>query len=391
MILKRFLYGIYLIALVFFLLEIILRFSTTQNQAGVEFVFWQKSVPLLPMPTSQNLFSQATIKKGSKDLYRVFDDTLGWTHAAWGIDSSLFPCFANDKGLRVPYDEWHNKVEAKKHYDIICIGNSFTHGDAVIAEEAWPNLLMQNMRRTVANLGVGGYGLQQAFLRLMTSGITADTVFFGAVWADFGRAVEPVYKFYEGGNKTRPIFSFNKDNSFHVINLPVMTPEQFYASKKLHDAEIFQHIKGFDSYVFSDDFWTYSYVFRLIVSLNHNRKFINEKPLYLNEGEELNQCVQIFSLFKNYCENNGIYPIVVLLETEMSFYHKEKWVLNNPWDLVKQKLTERGISHIDFHEELFKAYSEKRENVIHPVENLHYSPEGNLLVANLLSQNLISH
>ena len=83
-----------------------------------------------------------------------------------------------------------------------------------------------------------------------------------------------------------------------------------------------------------------------------------------------------------------MYAKVVLLDTSQNFTHKEKWDYENPWHLVKEKLSESDIPHVDFHKELFEAFSTKRESVIHPVENLHYSPHGNMLVSHLLSQNL---
>jgi hypothetical protein len=388
---KKLLYIGYLLLITFVVLEVGVRVLTKPNKAHVDMFLAAKHRYLLPLPTAANYYYEESIAETETDSYRTFDDTLGWSHTPWGWDTANFPCYANNRGMRIGRPAFERKDTALRHYHIVTIGNSFTHGDAVAAEETWSYLLEQKLGKSVGNLGVGGYGLQQALLRLMHSGITADTVLFGAIWGDFERALEPVYTFYQGGNKTRPVFDFQNDGTYHLINVPVMRPEEFYAAKAEHSAPIFQHIPGYSMAVFSDALWTKSYFLRLVVSFFHQKKSYQEKPIFLTEGDDLEHCMRIFQLFYDFCEERGMYAKIVLLDTGQNFYHKEKWGLNNPWDLVKRKLTERGIPHVDFHETLYDSYTEMRENVIHPVENLHYSPAGNLLVANLLSQNLISH
>src|SRR6185436_13401342 len=44
-------------------------------------------------------------------------------------------------------------------------GDSFTFGDEVSDEAAWPHVLSQKLGARVANFGVSGYGTDQAFLR----------------------------------------------------------------------------------------------------------------------------------------------------------------------------------------------------------------------------------
>ena len=365
---------------------------TTTNKAHVELFLNEKHRVLLPLPTSTDKYYEESIAETANDAYRVFDDTLGWAHAPWGSSNTSFPCFANNKGFRISEEAFVKREPAKKHYHIITIGNSFTHGDAVRAEDSWPYLLEVKTGKSVANLGVGGYGLQQALLRLMYSGITADTILFGAIWGDFERACEPVYTFYQGGNKTRPIIQFsNSHQDFSLVNVPVMRPEEFYASKKEHSDEIYNHIPGFNDKVFSTGLWTYSYFLRLIVSVMHQKQTFQELPIYLRDDGDLDQCVKIFEMFNAYCKQNNMYGEVILLDTGQNFWHKEKWQLDNPWELVSTKLKERGVPNTNFHAELFSAYKEKREDLIHPVENLHYSPAGNSLVADLLLQHLSLH
>lgn len=374
-----------------FLLEVVIRLATVNSGTNVELFMNLKHRYMLPLPTAPEYYYKEGIAETQAHNYRAFDDTLGWSHNPWGVDTlGDFQCFANEIGARVTKSEWLEKIPSKNHYNVITIGNSFTHGDAVAAEDTWPFILAQKSGKTIANLGVGGYGLQQALMRLMFSGITADTVIFGAIWGDFERAREPVYNFYQGGNKTRPLLDFETDGGYQLINVPVITPEAFYLAKEKQDAAIFGHIPGYDQTVFSEALWTKSYFLRLLISISHQKKYFKDKPIYLTDGTDLDHCLAIFQLFNDYCRENDMYPIVLLLDTSQNFWHKEKWQLENPWTLFKGKLEDHGITHLDFHEELFKAYSQDQNNLIHPVENLHYSPEGNKLVSKLLLQKLFT-
>lgn len=374
-----------------FLLEIVVRALTVKSGTNVELFLNKSSRYLLPLPSSKDDYVAGKIAQADVNSYRIFDDTLGWSHAIWGIDTTGdFPCFANAKGLRISKKEWISKEDTPNHFDILTIGNSFTHGDMVLAEESWPYLLAEKTGKTVGNLGVGGYGLQQALLRLMTSGLTADTVIFGAIWSDFERAREPVFQFYTGGNKTRPVLQFNDDGlTYELINVPVLRPEEFYNAKKAHSAEIFNHIPGYNADVFSDALWTKSYLLRLVFSMKHQRNYFKKPSIYLRDDADLSQCISIFQLFQDYCNKNGMYPLVLLLDSEQNFVDAQKMNLSNPWYLVSNKLETRGIANINFHQALAERYKSNRSDIIHPTENLHYSKAGNKLVAELLLQRLV--
>jgi hypothetical protein len=217
----------------------------------------------------------------------------------------------------------------------------------------------------------------------MHEGITADTVLFGVIWGDFERALEPVYTFYTGDNKTKPYFSFTA-NGYEVKNLPVKTPAQFYAAKEAHTDPIFQDLTAYNEDVFSDATWTYSYLMRLMKSSVHHKQNYRPKPVYLTNDENLEYCLNIFKLFADYCTQNDMYGKIVLLDTGQNFRDKKAFGLNNPWDLVTQKLSALNIEYVEFHQQLYTAFSKDRHALIHAEENLHYSPEGNQLVADLL-------
>lgn len=159
---KKAKYILYIIIITTVLLEVAVRFLTSTNDRGVELFLGQHHRHLLPLPSSlQDCVGKDEMVNIEKQ-YRIFDDTLGWSHGSWGLDTTAYHLYANNRGARIGKENYLAKIEATSHYDIITIGNSFTHGDAVSYEESWAGLIEEKSGRTVCNLGVGGYGLQQA-------------------------------------------------------------------------------------------------------------------------------------------------------------------------------------------------------------------------------------
>jgi hypothetical protein len=386
---RKLFYLIYVLVISFVILEVSVRFLSQKNPADVELFMNKKHRYLLPLPVDKDSYNGGSLTQNRNDGYRRFDDTLGWNHIPWGSNLEDFPCFANNKGIRIGESDFIKKEPAKKKYNIVTIGNSFTHGDAVSYEDTWSYILQSNTGKQVANLGVGGYGLQQALMRFMFSGIDTDTVLFGAISGDFERAIDPVYTFYQGGNKTKPLIEFTNEG-YSFINVPVLTPHEFYSSKREHTHEIFSHIRGFNEDVFSDALWTKSYFLRLLFSIQQQKISFKDRSIYLVDDKDLEHCIKIFKLFDEYCKRKGIYGKVILIDTTQNFYHKDEFELENPWQLVEEKLRENDIPFADFHHEVYAAFKEKRENVIHPIENLHYSPAGNKLLSKLIIENLFN-
>src|SRR5262245_45630584 len=62
------------------------------------------------------------------------------------------------------FDEWgfRNK-QVPSSVDIVAIGDSHTYGNTAKMAEAWPQVLGGLTRRSVYNMGLGGYGPNQYF------------------------------------------------------------------------------------------------------------------------------------------------------------------------------------------------------------------------------------
>ncbi len=101
---------------------------------------------------------------------------------------------ANSQGLRSRRE--YPLEPPKDAVRIACFGDSFTHGDAAACWDTWPELLHQSDDGLeVMNFGVGGYGVDQAFLRYQYDGIKykPDVVLIGFMTLNFERCVN-VYR-----------------------------------------------------------------------------------------------------------------------------------------------------------------------------------------------------
>lgn len=241
---KKILYFVYVFLISFLILEIGIRVITKENPKDeTETLLGKSHRYLLPFPKRE---AKTNTSKKEKP-YHMYSANLGWSHKPWGKEEGVY--FSNYKGWRITRDEY--KKQAKDTVDIVYIGDSFTHGDSVLAEQTWPHLYAQQVNKSFTNLAVGGYRIDQALMRLMFNPIHADTVLFGVISGDFERALDPVYGVYLGISKTKPCFTFSKD-TFGFVNIPVLLPNEYEQLKETPNAELFQHIHGYVPYFYAD-------------------------------------------------------------------------------------------------------------------------------------------
>jgi hypothetical protein len=107
-----------------------------------------------------------------------FDAELGWSNPPeWGRGELRHDWAGCRIGVG-PLD----REKAPGVRRILTIGCSMTHGEEVAAREAWPSRLDERCEDVeVGNLGVAGYGLDQALLRYRRDGLLldADEVWLG--------------------------------------------------------------------------------------------------------------------------------------------------------------------------------------------------------------------
>ncbi|MBX2944890.1 MAG: hypothetical protein KF725_03565 [Cyclobacteriaceae bacterium] len=220
---KKLGYPVFVALITFGLAEATLRLLTERKQ-HIDFLFGKKSYFLPPFQVPEKI-AEADTSVWYK--YNVYDSNLGWSIGKLGAQP---PYYSDRYGFRCSQQQYETLIRGDlsnnndDEYGIVCLGNSFTHGDEVSFEDTWPYRLQQLTGLRTLNLGVGGYGIDQAFLRYEQVKPKAKLVILGMVAGDLDRACTQVYNLTAGGLKTKPLFDF-KDTNIELKNQPTLHGE----------------------------------------------------------------------------------------------------------------------------------------------------------------------
>ena len=112
---------------------------------------------------------------------------------------------------------------------ILAIGCSFTRGDEVADEETWPAQIDRDRADLeIANMGVGGYGMDQALLRLRREGwkVEPDEVWLGFMpWAAprLTNMYRPALRRWTNSPAFKPRFALAESGDLQLIENPART------------------------------------------------------------------------------------------------------------------------------------------------------------------------
>lgn len=166
------------------------------------------------------------------ERFGIFDADLGWSLRA-NATSADGLTHTNSRGWRGQRE--YANVASPGQLRIVCAGDSFTFCEEVGDRESWPFLLEERLEGTaeVVNLGVGGYGTDQALLRFGSDYPRAkvDVVFIGLLLENIGRNVNryrPLWypradsagakpRFIEGA-ETLQLISLPYDSELQLLN-----------------------------------------------------------------------------------------------------------------------------------------------------------------------------
>ncbi|MBX2955230.1 MAG: hypothetical protein KF846_03675 [Cyclobacteriaceae bacterium] len=372
-------YALFLIVVTFILLEVTLRLTSTQK-GHVTYLFGKKSYYLAPLDVPEEFpdINQQT------DGYGIYDADVGWSYKSWGSAVPLY--YANREGIRCSKDDYERGVADSTlrdttAYTITCIGDSFTHGDEVLFEQAWPYYLEQETKAPVLNLGVGGYGIDQATLRYIKFSPKSKIVLLGLITGDFERACTQIYGLSGGGLKTKPIFEFTGD-SVTVKNIPALHGNALKSEfQNPGHSAFFAREAGYPA-LFVKRWPDHFYVIRVLKTLSIWRNA--RKPIYKTDDSRLTYCLNILSYLNDKVKENDAELYIVLLDNLNTF---EDWKKGegDPWALLKNKFEERKLRYVSMDRLMFDQYQQTPDSIINK-GMVHYTPHANLLVARWLSE-----
>lgn len=369
-----------IVFITFILCELSLRILTTKT-GHVSYLLNKEWNYLVPLDVPQSFPSILP----EKAAYRVYDPGLGWTLGKNGTDGDLY--FSNADGYRCSKEEYLNSLHdvtrnsKSERYDVICIGDSFTHGDEVLYEQTWPYYLAKATGKKTLNLGVGGYGIDQAFLRYKYAHVTGQTIILGLISGDLERATTQIYNLTGGGLKTKPIFSF-QNNEVSIFNSPSIYGESLESEfKKGVESEFFKREKNYYPAIVERDFWSSIYTVRIVRSFNLWRA--NRKPVYLTDDDRLRYCIDILKYADKTIKEDGGHLVVAILDNGNNF--QDRKTRPDPWSLFRGYLEMNHLTYVDCTGPLYDLYKKDPKRVINQF-GVHYTPEANLTVAQTLAR-----
>ena len=211
-------------------LEAVVRLGGRTNNIG-QFTFMGYALePYAPPVGRQRRMLEEYLENQDQAIY-IYDEMLGWTYPPNAArQSGEFTI--NSAGLRSRRE--YSQRPPSDTLRIALFGDSFTAGDEVSDDETWGHQLEMRLnqagiRTEVLNFGVGGYGMDQAFLRWQKAGrgYAPDMVIFGFQPENLDRNVN-IFPFtsYFYRPFSKPRFVLTESGRLELVNSPVMPPEQ---------------------------------------------------------------------------------------------------------------------------------------------------------------------
>ena len=324
-----------------------------------------------------------------KTNYVSFSPTLGWSIKDNG-SSKLYQ--ANSSGIRS--NKEYAFIPPRGVRRVSTFGDSFTHCDGVKNNETWQAIMeSHDSNIEVINFGVGGFGLDQAYLRYLEDGIQykSHIVLIGFMSENISRNVNTYRPFYfsiTGIPLTKPRFVI-KDGKLSLIPNPMQKLHD-YERLLLHPKDVFSEIGINDYYYkkrYTSNIFDWSPTFRLVkitiqqeVDKKSSNKDIFINGRYNENAEAFRVTKKIFDEFYNETIKNKSIPIILIFPngSDVVRYHRQKTKRYSP---LLSYFDSTGYKYID----LMDAF----ENA--DVKDLfvgHYSPFANKLVAEYILNHL---
>lgn len=323
-------------------------------------------------------------KSAENSTYVIFDKNLGWDIVKNGSAmDSLY--VSNNHGIRRNKNIGVNKNKTR----ITSYGDSFVHCDDVTNDNTWQSFIEQKEKDfEVLNLGVGGYGTDQAFLKykLTQENLDADMVLIGYMTENCNRNVNTYRPFYVRNtadlNFSKPRFIYEKDQLKLIPNYFASLNQMAVLTKK---PKVHFNLLGADDYFFNKSYKSSFFDFlpsvRLInISMDKiYNDFVLEKQ-YSDNSEMFIITKNIIEQFHSEVVLNNSIPLIILFPNKWDVLELMRGNKLRYLGLLKF-FEENNLQYIDLIS-IFKNIELTHEIIYKDLFIPHYSPFVNSLVAN---------
>jgi len=328
-----------------------------------------------------------------KTSYVIHSPALGWTIKPSG-SAPLYR--ANGQGIRASR-EYDLRPPAQR-VRIAAFGDSFTHGDDVANADTWEEALGRlSGRLEVLNFGVGGFGLDQAYLRYRQDGARFEPriVLIGFMSEDILRGVSVFRPYYIGGTGlplSKPRYALEGGRLTLIAN-PLRDLSHY---RELLDApaQVLPRLGAHDYYYQTRyrpgplDLLASVRLFKLtrFDILDPFHGIITRNGYYIRESEAFGVTTATFDAFVSDVVRQGSVPIIVLLPHPGDIARQRKTGTRRYAPLVEH-LRAKGYRYVDV---LDWLAAHARNTAVRDLAPTHYSPLGNILVAEAVWNYLVT-
>ena len=315
-------------------------------------------------------------------LYHEHDARIGWTIGK-NRRSSDGLYYSSLEGLRAPGPDLAF-ASRRPRYRIALVGDSFTFGQDVRYEESWGARLEQVLGNDVQvlNFGVGGYGVDQAYLRYVHDVLAwrPDIVIFSFISHDLIRCVA-VHNFllFPGVLDLpfdRPRFHL-QNGTLVQLNQPVPAPSAILSQDSLQQLPLLDYDVSYHWWEWDRPRWRVlqrSYLFRYLTSVYHpiepTRDVVSDQQMRAIGGE-------LFRSFVRTAQREKTLPLVFFFPSRNELPPDEK---GSESFLGVKVASEAGVPYSDFTACIQAIPSEQ---VFGP-DGVHYSARANAALADCM-------
>ena len=317
--------------------------------------------------------------------YIKFSPTLGWKIKKNGY-SPLYK--SNADGIRS--DREYERTFSSNIVRIASFGDSFTHGDEVENKYTWQSQMSAKKENLeVLNFGVGGYGLDQAFLRYKEDGLfyRPNIVLAGYMTENIARNVNAYRPFYfpeTAGPLAKPRFIVD-GNGLELLDNPIQKKEEYYrllinpekVLSRLGEKDFYYQTKYHKSAV---DVLPSVRLFKIL-----HYEFFKEKVFkdgdYNVSSEAFKVTTKIFDEFVDTALENQSLPLILVFPNRLDLYRYGNFRTKG-YQALLDYFEEKEYLYVDLFDAFNKLGSGRHMDDFYA--QAHYSPLGNELIASYL-------
>jgi hypothetical protein len=319
-----------------------------------------------------------------------YDAALGW---AWRPGAMRDPYYIDERGIRAGAGAAPNRGGSR----VALYGDSVTFGIEVSYEQSWGNQLEELLARTgkdyqVLNLGVGGYGMGQAYLRWRStrSKLRPNIVVFGLQPENVYRNVNVIRPFYVPQTNlpfSKPRFVLEGDG-LGIVNVPCLPPREVL--RVLREPRLWEH-RRMETFYIEDQremsFWQRSRLLCLVADrFGGNPLGKRREACFQEDSEAFQVTVRLIQRFHDEVQAAGSRFLIVHLpqQSDLALARAGRPM---PHAVLLAELNRHGMTIVDPTRELLElAEREGLTELFQPLR--HYGPAANRVVAEVLASNL---